>query len=77
MAKLNDKKLNEILGEMSGHGPAPWGQLRDLYTGKMGKRSERFTRTMMDYAERWPKRIIISRPYNVSESPMVEVLADE
>jgi hypothetical protein len=31
---------------------------------------------MMAYAKRWPGRIIITRPYNISESPTIEVLVD-
>lgn len=75
MAKLNDGKLNKILTDAAGRGALPWSHYRDAYCGR-GKRSEKFTETMMAYAERWPRRIIITRPYNVSESPMIEVLAD-
>lgn len=71
---MNDEKLNKILAEMSGQGPVPWGYLRDRYTGKMGRRSERFARTMTAYARRWPNRIVLTRPYNVSEEPNVEIL---
>jgi len=71
---MKDAKLNKILAEMSGQGPAPWGHFRDRYTGKMGRRSERFARTMTAYAERWPDRIVITRPYNVSDEPMMEIL---
>ena len=75
MTKLNDGKLNKILADVAGKGVRPWSYFRDAYCGG-AKRSSRFTETMMAYAEKWPKRIIITRPYNVSESPMVEVLAD-
>ena len=77
MTILNDEKLNKILAEMSGQGPVPWGYLRDRYTGKMGRRSERFARTMMSYARRWPNRIALTRPHNVSEEPTVEILNAE
>jgi hypothetical protein len=70
---LNDSKLNNLLTEAAGQGPLPWSHYRDAYCGR-GKRSSKFTKVIMAYAERWPSRIIITRPYNVSESPMVEVL---
>lgn len=75
MPKLNDDKLNKILTDAAGRGALPWSHYRDAYCGR-GKKSGKFTETMMAYAERWPRRIIITRPYNVSESPMIEVLAD-
>jgi hypothetical protein len=68
-------KLNEILKKAKGQGPLPWSHYRDAYCGR-GKKSSKFAELMMEYAQRWPKRIIITRPYNVSESPMIEVLAD-
>jgi hypothetical protein len=75
MAKLNDSRLNKILTEAAGRGPLPWAYYREAYCG-YGRKSQRFTEMMMAYARRWPNRIIITRPYNVSESPMIEVLID-
>ena len=74
MSKFYDAKLNQILKSVSGKGPYPWSYYRDAYCGR-NKRDSKFTRRMMEYAELSP-RIIITRPYNVSESPMIEVLAD-
>lgn len=74
MSKFYDAKLNQILKSVAGKGPHPWSYYRDAYCGR-NKRSNKFTRRMMEYAELSP-RIIITRPYNVSESPMIEVLAD-
>lgn len=74
MSKFYDRKLNQILKSVAGKGPYPWSHYRDAYCGR-GKKDVRFTRRMMEYAELSP-RIIITRPYNVSESPMIEVLAD-
>lgn len=81
MNKFYDEKLNKILKSVSGKGPYPWSYFRDAYCGSGRGRTaprrirELFTNRMMEYADMSP-RIIITRPYNVSESPTVEVLAN-
>ena len=79
MSKFKDEKLNAILKGVSGKGPYPWSYFRDAYCGRKKviprRISQLFAKRMMEYAEMSP-RIIIIRPYNVSESPMIEVLAD-
>ena len=78
MSKFYDAKLNKILKSVSGKGPYPWSYYRDAYCGR-GNQSKRllqlFARRMMEYADLSP-RIVIMRPYNLSESPMIEVLSD-
>ena len=74
MSKFYDRRLNGILKGVAGKGAFPWSYFRDAYCGK-GKKSAKFTRRIMEYAELSP-RIIITRSYNVSESPMIEVRSD-
>ena len=80
MTKFKDAKLNQILKSVSGKGPYPWSHYRDAYCGRNKviprRLSQLFTKRMMEYVELSP-RIILTRPYNVSESPDIEVLADE
>ena len=66
-------KLNAILTGATGQGPLPWSHYRDAFCGR-GKRSSAFTNLFMSYIEKWPDRFKVRRPYNVSESPIVEVL---
>ena len=78
MSKFKDEKLNAILKEVSGKGPYPWSYYREAYCGS--KKPPRrlvqlFAKRIMEYADMSP-RIIIIRPYNVSASPMIEVLAN-
>jgi hypothetical protein len=72
MNEFYDRRLNGILKSVAGKGAYPWSFFRDAYCGA-GKKNTKFTRRMMEYEALSP-RIIITRPYNVSESPMVEVL---
>ena len=76
MPKLNDDRLNKILAGAAGQGPLPWSHYRDAYCGYRRK-SQRFTEMMTAYAQKWPNRIIVTRPYDVTnESPMIEVTVD-
>lgn len=81
MSKFKDEKLNAILKGVSGKGPYPWSYFRDAYCGSGRGRAapkrirELFTKRMMEYVELSP-RIILTRPYNVSEPPTIEVLAN-
>ena len=45
--------------------------LREEYESAGGKG---FSATLYWYAQRWPDRVVIHRPYNISEPPMIEVL---
>ena len=81
MSKFYDEKLNKILKSASGKGPYPWSHYRDAYCGSGRGRPvprrlrELFTKRMMEYIEMSP-RIILTRPYNISEPPTIEVLAN-
>ena len=73
---FHDKKLNKILAEEAGKGPQPWSHYRTRYCGyaRDRKSNKMFTEAMMKYAIKIPHRIVIVRPYNVSEEPTVEIL---
>ncbi len=73
---FDDNVLNEILKQEAGKGPKPWSHFRTRYCGfqRSHKSNKKFTRSMLKYAEKLPHRIIIERPYNISEDPTVEIL---
>ena len=67
---MKSDAMNELLVTVAGNGELPYYFLRDMYVAYGGRH---FNMTLRWYADRWPERIIIHRPYNVSESPMIEV----
>lgn len=73
---FDDEKLNKILAEEAGRGPLPWSHFRTRYCGfgRKVNNKKNFTESMMKYARKAPHRIVIVRPYNVSEEPTVEIL---
>ena len=73
---FDDEKLNKILAEEAGKGPQLWSHYRTRYCGyaRDRKSNKKFTEAMMKYALKIPHRIVIVRPYNVSEEPTVEIL---
>lgn len=68
-----DKAMNLTLKSIAGK-----GALNTLFVSMVyeshGGNEKGFHNLLAEYAERWPERIKISRPYNVSQTPSVEVL---
>lgn len=69
--KFHDEKLNDVLKQISGKGPYTWAFVRSMYYGSKRKNAK-FGRHLMQYVK-YTDRIMIRRPYDVSESPMIEV----
>ena len=66
-----DAHMNALLARYSGKGKQHYRHLRDAHKSMGG---EGFGALLIAYAQRWPDRVVIHRPYNISASPMIEVL---
>ena len=68
-----DPHMNTLLARYSGKGKQHYRHLRDTHAHMGG---QGFGDLLIAYAQRWPDRVVIHRPYNLSASPMIEVLAN-
>ena len=68
---MQDDKMNSLLKRVSGKGRMHYKFLEEEYKSAGGTA---FGKTIDWYAQRWPDRVVIHRPYNISASPMIEVL---
>jgi hypothetical protein len=79
---FKDKKLNKALAQIRGKGPISWQALKAIYgDSRLIEIKDddgycvvsKFSQSLHEYAKK-SERIIIKRPYNVSDSPTIEVL---
>ena len=80
--RFKDKKLNKALAQIRGKGPVSWPALKAIYgddrlievKDEDGRCTvSKFSKSLHEYANK-NKRIIIRRPYNLGESPTIEVV---
>ena len=73
-AEQRHSAIIETLKQIRGRGPLPWSYVRASFIANGGEQYQ-MAKAIALMANKYPNRLLITRPYNVSDSATIEVPA--
>ena len=70
---MDETAIIDVFKHMRGKGPQPWRHVLEEWQFITHGTATEFNQQVLDMHARYPERLIINRPYNVSQSPTLEV----